>query len=170
MFKELNELKEFLEKPNKKIHVRGYAKCIKVTPATASKILKIFAEKNILEREEIQNIHFYKLKNNQLTRDLKIFYNIQKIRQIIPQLNEFFGKPTIVLFGSTSKGEDVEESDIDIYIKSEITKTQNTQELEKIIGKTLQLFIYKKITAIPNKHLQHNILNGIVLQGEITWK
>lgn len=170
MFKDLNDLENFLEDPDVKIHVRGYAKLKQISPATASKILKYYASQNVLQIEEIQNIHFYKLRINQLTKDLKVFNTIQKIRKIIPELNEIFGKPNIILFGSTSKGEDVKESDIDLYVESEISSEILPEKFEKSLNKTLQLFVHRTISDVPNKHLQENIMNGIVLQGQINWK
>ncbi|MFT4312563.1 MAG: nucleotidyltransferase domain-containing protein [Candidatus Woesearchaeota archaeon] len=167
MFKELNNLRVFLEDPERKIHVREYAKLFSITPATASKLLNIFAQKGFLQKEIVQNIHFYSLRKTQVTKDLKVFYTIQKIREIIPQLDVCFGKPTIVLFGSTSKGEDVPTSDIDLYIESEVKKVFDVKKVEKQLGKSVQLFVYQNIAQVPNKHLRQSIVNGIVLQGEI---
>lgn len=169
MFKELNDLCHFLEYPKRKIHVREYARLQNITPATASTILKKFQKQDILKKEIIQNIHLYSLQSSQIVKDLKVFYTIQKIRTIIPQLNAFFGKPHIILFGSASKGEDNEQSDIDLYVESEVTSQIIRNTLEKKLKRPLQLFVYKQIQDVPNKYLQQNIMNGIVLQGELKW-
>jgi hypothetical protein len=42
-------------------------------------------------------------------------------------------------------------------------------DFEKILGRTLQLFCIKSLKELKNEHLVNNVLNGIVLQGEINW-
>ncbi len=173
MFKELNILKIFFESPTRDFNVREIARILKITPATASTKLKLFAKRNILKERKERNFILYEANlESELYLDLKIFYNIRKIKEsgLIEELNKFYLKPLIVIFGSASQGFDMENSDIDLLIVSEkITKFNAIKKYRKKLNRNLQLFVVRKIKDLKNEHLINNILNGIVLQGEMKW-
>ncbi|MEK6914741.1 MAG: nucleotidyltransferase domain-containing protein [Nanoarchaeota archaeon] len=173
MFKELNIIKVFFENPTKEYNVREIARIIKVAPATASSQLKKLAKKEILKERKERNLIIYKanMSHSNYT-DLKIYYNIKKIKDsgLIEELNKFYMKPAIVLFGSASFGLDTEDSDIDLVIISEKNKEfPKKEKFEKVIKRKLQFFIVKDTKELKNTHLINNILNGIVIQGELRW-
>lgn len=172
MFKELNTLKPFLENPLKEYGVRELAKVLGLAPATVSKKLKSFAEESVLVHRKERNLDLYRanLEDNSYL-DIKVYYNIRKIREsgIIERLNDFYLKPTIVLFGSASNGMDTPESDIDLLIISEKTDICELERYEKKLNRGIQLFVHKNMRQIKNNHLANNMLNGIVLQGGIEW-
>ena len=173
MLKEIEDLKLFFEEPSKEFNVREVARLLKISPATASKHLEAYAKKELLKKRDERMLNLYKANvNSENYRDMKIFYNIRKIRHsgLIEELNKFYLKPTIVLFGSASNGFDTETSDFDFLIISEKTKEFRTLEkFEKKINKKLQLFVVKSLSGLKNEHLMNSILNGIVMQGELKW-
>ncbi len=72
---------------------------------------------------------------------------------------------TIVLFGSYARGEDIEESDIDIFVECkkqdiDLKKYEHYRELNRKI----QLHFKKDFKQFP-KEMKNNIINGIVLHG-----
>jgi len=172
MFKELNTLKLFFEEPTREFNVREVARILKIAPATASKDLKELAKKGFLIERGERNLILYKASlENENYRDLKIYYNIRKIKDsgLIDALNKVYLKPTIALFGSAITGMDTETSDFDVLIISEKTAGFEKEKFEKKLNRKLQLFIIRDIRAIKNEHLINNILNGITLQGTIKW-
>ena len=173
MFKELNILKPFFEEPNREFNVREAARILKITPATASKKLKEFSKQSILKHRKERILELYKANlESYAYRDLKTYYTIRKLRNsnLIESLNEFYLKPAIILYGSSSKGMDTETSDIDLIIISENTKEfPKKKEYEKKLGKDIHIFAVKKLSELENKHLINNVLNGIVLEGELAW-
>ena len=105
-------------------------------------------------------------------KDLKVYYTIRKLREsnLIESLKEFYLKPTIILFGSCSKGIDTETSDIDIAVISEKTSEfPGREEYGKKLKREIQLFAVKRLKELRNKHLISNVLNGIILEGELIW-
>ncbi len=173
MFKELNILRIFFESPNREFNVREVARMVKVAPATASSQLKELANEGLLKEKRERNLIIYRsnLDNNKYI-DTKIYYNIRKIKDsgLIEELNKFYMKPTIVLFGSASFGLDTEDSDIDLVILSEKNKEfLRKNEFEKVIKRRLQFFVIRNLKELKNNHLINNVLNGIVLQGELKW-
>jgi len=173
MFKKLNILNLFFEEPTKEFNVREVARLLKISPATASKDLKQLVKKELLKERKERLLNLYKANlENDLYRDLKIFYNLRKIRDsgLLNELNKFYLKPTIVLFGSCAYGMDTETSDYDLLIISEKTKEfPNIRKFEKNIKKKIQIFVVKNIKDLKNKHFVNNILNGIIIQGRIKW-
>ena len=173
MFKELNMLKVFFEYPNQEFNVREISRILEIAPATASSQLRLLAEKSILKERKERNFQLYRADiESENYRDIKLYYNIRKIRSsgLINEINKFYLKPTIVLFGSFLYGLDNEESDIDIVIISEKIKSlSNKEKFERILNRRLQLFVLKSIKELKNKHLRNNVLNGLVLQGNLKW-
>jgi predicted nucleotidyltransferase len=76
-----------------------------------------------------------------------------------------FSNPTIVLFGSYARGEDIENSDIDVYIQTPSKKEITEEKFEKVLKRKIQIFHYKSLREISNPHLRNNIINGVILNG-----
>jgi len=76
MFKKLNI---FLEEPGREFNVRGAARILKISHATASKDLENFVKQGLLKLRKERIFHLYRanLESNSY-KDLKIFYNIKK--------------------------------------------------------------------------------------------
>lgn len=173
MFKELNILKPFLESPRQEFNVREIARILKITPATASKELKILAKRKILQRRAERVYHLYRANlEGDAYQDIKRYYNLRKIKEsgLLERINQFYLKPVIVFFGSGAEGLDTEESDFDFLIISE--KKEDFPKIkfwEKKLNRRLQLFTVTNLKELGNGHLINNVLKGMVLQGEIKW-
>jgi len=173
MFKEINILRLFFEESTREFNVREIARILKISPAAASYKLKALANKSLLRERKERMLILYKANlESELYQDSKVFYNVRKIKEsgLIKELNKFYLKPTIILFGSITFGLDTETSDIDLLIISEKKKefTQRSK-FEKKLNRPIQILIVKEVKELKNKHLISNIINGIVLQGKIRW-
>ena len=114
------------------------------------------------------NVVFYtadKLNPNFLLE--KKLFNIKSLYQsgLINFLKIELSNPSIIVFGSYSKGEDTEDSDIDLFIESPSRKEINLNEFENKLKRHIQMFRHNKITEIKNKDLINNIINGVLLNG-----
>jgi len=69
----------------------------------------------------------------------------------------------IILFGSTSKGEDIETSDIDLYICGPKRKI-DLSKYEKLINRKISLLFEEDFSKL-SKELKNNILNGVIIRG-----
>jgi predicted nucleotidyltransferase len=168
----IDTLKIFFEEPSKEFNVREVARILKVSPATASKELKELAKRNFLNERKERIFILYKANlESDDYRDLKLYYNIRKLREsgLIDALNRFYLKPTIVLFGSASRGMDTETSDFDLLIISEKTDNFDTKKFEEKINRKLQLMVVRSIKELKNEYLINSALNGIVIQGNVKW-
>ncbi|MEK6876345.1 MAG: nucleotidyltransferase domain-containing protein [Nanoarchaeota archaeon] len=70
---------------------------------------------------------------------------------------------SIILFGSAAKGEDIEQSDIDLFIEGKETGV-NLEKFEKVINRKINLFFKEDFKEL-SKELKNNIVNGIKLYG-----
>lgn len=152
----------YLENPNAKHRVRGLERKLKLSLPSVIRYCKELQKEGILKKIKTDNVEFYtadKINKKYLLE--KKLHNLRKIYEsgLIEYLKKKLHNPTIILFGSYARGEDIENSDIDIYVE---TPKKINLEFKKV-----QFFVYKNIKEIKNKHLANNILNGIVLNNYI---
>jgi len=150
--------------PTKGFTVREIARLIKVSPPTASSLAKDLEKKGLLiiKKERVQYKVFGNLENEYF-RKLKRIYNIFSLFDLTDFLVKNFKPNAVVVFGSYSKGEDTEDSDIDIFIDSVLKNKINLQKFEKQLNRRIHLHV-RDIRKIPEE-LRKNIINGVILHG-----
>lgn len=158
----------FLLNPTKKLRVRQVEREVHVPLPSAIRYTKELEREGILKSNKIAGIKIYSADRSSETflRDKRVC-NVQLIYTtgLVAYLKEKYSNPTIVLFGSYAKGEDVEESDIDLYIETPLKEITELEKFEKRLQRKIQLFFYKSIHQIENRELANNIINGIVVNG-----
>jgi len=82
---------------------------------------------------------------------------------LIDFIKNNFMPNSIILFGSYSKGEDIDDSDIDLFIECKEEKI-DIKRFEKILKRKIQLHFKNNFNSFP-KELKNNIINGIILFG-----
>ncbi len=103
--------------------------------------------------------------NSKGYRTAKKIHNLQAIIDcgVVEFIEQKLMPKTIVLFGSYQKGEDTEESDIDLYVQC-APEELSLQPFEKKLGRKIQLHFKAEFSLYP-KELKNSIINGIVLYG-----
>ena len=81
-------------------------------------------------------------------------------------MNKNLTNPTIILFGSLSKAETKDDSDIDLCIIGH-KKELNLKNFENNLKRKIQLFFFISIEDIKNKELANNIINGYMMKGRL---
>ena len=159
-------LKVFLDSPTEVFRLRELSKLSRISPLSVMNYLKEFEKESLISRFKKREIPFY-----QAVRDNEKFILYKKI-SIIYELNDCglvdklwnsLSPDVIVLYGSYSKGEFTEESDIDIFIIGEEKKI-DLSKLDEKLDKKIHLIFESNIKNIP-KELKNNIINGIILKG-----
>ena len=82
---------------------------------------------------------------------------------LIELLSDAFTPDSIVLFGSASRGEDIETSDIDLLIIAK-EKDADVKKFERMLNRKISLHFETNASKMP-KELLNNVINGIVLYG-----
>ena len=162
-----NKIKEyFFLNPTIKLRVRQIERTIKVPLPSVIRYTKELEKEDILTSLGISNINVYS-SNRSSKRFLleKRLFNIRQLSNLTEFLIKELSNPTIIVFGSYSKGEDIENSDIDLFIETSSNKKLNLEKFEKSLQRNIHIFTYKTINNIENKELANNIVNGITLNG-----
>jgi len=163
----INNLKPFIEDCYRRINVREYSRLMKISPPTASKLLSEFNKEELLLIEKDRNyIFYYANKNNKIFTDLSRIYWKIKLNELINFLDENLITPTVILFGSLSKAETKEDSDIDLCVIGH-KKELNLKNFEDDLRRKIQLFFFSSIENIKDKGLVNNIINGYILNGRL---
>ena len=166
-----NKIKQhFFSNPTIKLRVRQLERAVGVALPSVLQYTKDLEKEGFLKKSIIANITLYSAdRTSQQFLLEKKFCNVRKLYTsgLIKHLIETLSNPTIVVFGSYSKGEDIERSDIDLYIETPSKKDVSLQKFEKELGKEIEIFIHSNIHKVKNKELANNILNGVVINGFI---
>lgn len=156
--------------PNAKMRVREIEKKLKLPLPSVIRYCKELENEGILTTLKTGNVVFYTAdKTNKNFLLEKKLYNIKSLYTtgLIEFVKRELSNPVIIVFGSYSKGEDIENSDIDLYIETPSNKEIDLKDFEKKLSREIQLFRHKKIEEIKNNNLKNNIINGVILNKYI---
>lgn len=164
----INNLEPFFEDCYRRISVREYAKLIKISPPTASNLLKSYHKQGLLNKEE-ERLHLFFSANreNKDLIDLSRIYWRKKLNPILINLKEKLVDPTVILFGSLAKAEVKEGSDVDLAIFAPEKKVIDLTKISIKLNRVVSTYWFKSIEGIKNEHLKSNILNGYILIGRL---
>jgi len=173
MERKITILKPFFEEPNRKFSIRELSRILKINHTTVRQHLNRLVEEGFLSSKRGGLYSFYQLVLTKKTLNLKLHYNLEKIREsnIIQDLEKMFNLPVIVLFGSYASAMDDKSSDIDICLISNVEKEFSTEKYEKKLNRKISLHKFNKKSwekaRKTNHSLVNNVCNGMVLSGEL---
>jgi predicted nucleotidyltransferase len=164
-------LRIFFEDPSPKgigFQLREISRKVAIATTSVKKYL------NELEEEElvIKTKHriygypvYYANRDNENFKFLKRLDTIIRIKEsgLLDHLAETCMPDVIVLFGSASQGEDLKESDIDLFVMSKEEKL-DIDKFEKILNRKINIFFSENFNKL-SEELRNNIINGVILKG-----
>ena len=156
----------FFTNPSDKLRVREIERALKLPLPSVIRYCKELKKEELLAIAKMGSVNFYTA-NRASEKYLleKKLYNLKTIYRsgLIDYLKKELSNPAIVLFGSFAKGEDTEESDIDLYIETPSKRQISLEKFGKILNREIQIFQHKNLNELSNPHLANNIINGIIL-------
>ncbi|MFA5406652.1 MAG: nucleotidyltransferase domain-containing protein [Candidatus Nanoarchaeia archaeon] len=158
----------FLVNPTAKLRVRGIERTLKMPLPSVIRYCKELAEEGVLTIIKTGNVRFYTANRaNENYLLVKKLFNLRQVFEsgLIEHLRRELSNPTIVLFGSYLRGEDIEGSDVDLYLETQSNKKLDLMKYEQQLKRGIQLLRHKSIKEIPNHHLANNIINGLTING-----
>jgi len=166
-------MENFFKEPNRWFHVRELSRILKINPSTTSKYLDKLRKEGFLDGKNERNYLLFKANTESYRyKDAKIYFNIKSIKEsgLINYIEKELHFPEIIiLFGSYAKGEDNINSDIDLFVISDIKKELKLEKFEKKTNRKIEILIKNKKEFSDmkknNKNLTNSILNGIILKG-----
>jgi len=155
-----------IQNPGKEYFDRQISKLTDVSRAGTNFALRSLAKEGLIIREKKGRMYFYKTTPNDIfIKYLKILQNIISLRPLIEKLKKVVLK--VVLYGSAAKGENADESDVDIFIM-----TREPGEVQNLIFKAKLRERIQYTTKTPNDFIKskknnptfyNEIEKGIVL-------
>ena len=173
MENKLTIFKPFFEEPNKRFSIRELSRNLKINHTTVRQYLNRMMREKYLSLKNEGVYSFYSLVISKKTLNLKLYYNLEKIREsrIIEDLEKEFDLPVIVLFGSYASAADDQDSDLDVCLISNINKEFFPEKYERKLNRKISIHHFNKSSWEKAKKLNpglvNNICNGIVLSGEL---
>ena len=163
MLKIFNDLGPFFEDNYRRISIREYARIRKISPPSASTLLNELCKDGLLIREEEKNYIFFAAnREDHLFVYLSRIYWYTLINKsgLLSYFNNELVNPLVILFGSFSKAEITQSSDIDIAIKAQ-KKKLDVSRFGKKLQREIQIVFYDEAKI----NLQKSILNGFIISG-----
>jgi len=173
MERKLTILKPFFEDPNRKFSIRELSRILKINHTTVRQYLNKLVKEELLSSKKERVYLFYHLILSRKTLNLKLYYNLEKVRNsnLIEELEKAYDLPVIVLFGSYAFARDDVNSDIDVCLISNVEKEFLAEKYEKSLNRKISLHKFSKDSwgkaKKSNPNLVNNVCNGIVLSGEL---
>jgi len=160
--------KEFAQNPTTPYQIRQLSRNVRLAPTSIRKHVKELEKNKLIKKKRVGVYDAYIANfNNEEFRFYKKMVNLVELHQsqLIHDLENKATPDTIILFGSYAKGEDTEQSDIDIFIQAKEKKI----DLKKYkLQRKIHLHFVEDIKRLP-KELQNNVGNGIILHGFVRW-
>ncbi len=162
-------LEYFFICPTQEIHLRELSREVKISMPTLLLCLKKLEKESLVEIKRGKALTLVRacLENTLFIR-LKRVFNLEQlyISGLVDYLKkEYQTPPALVCFGSYSRGDDTEHSDIDIAIIGVKESTISLEKFEKILHRTISLHFIS--LASVSKEFHANLANGIVLEGAL---
>lgn len=157
----------FVEDPLKIFYVKEIANKINLAHTSVKKHLKdLEKEKLIVKKKGERFFGFVANRENSNFIFYKKIFNLVKLKEsglVDFLINSIYPK-AIVLYGSYLRGEDILESDIDLFVLSNTKKNFNLKKFETKLKRKIQLIVGKDFSRL-NKNLKIDVFNGLVLYG-----
>lgn len=165
----------FFQKPSREWYLKEISRKTKIAHTSVINYLNKLITEGIITKKQIKrgkrNFPYYKANlNSPRYKPQKIIYNFSSIinSEIINYLNGKLMPQSIVVFGSYQKGEDTEDSDIDIFVEANEEKI-NLEKFEKLLNRKIQLHFNPNFKTY-SKELKNNIANGWVFGGYLKYE
>jgi len=158
-------------KTGESLNQRAIARALKVSPPAVMKSLPKLEKESLIKLIQDKDSKRWSIELNQdnyKVMQLKRVDNLKLIYEsgLADYLEKEFAGATIILFGSYSRGEDTNRSDIDIAIIGRKDKLINLETFESFLERKINLNFYDSFKEI-HKNLKENLLNGIILFGGV---
>ena len=160
-------LEFFLDHPGRELTERETQNFVKVSKSGTNYALRELVKANFLSRDKRGKMSFYSLNyKNPVIKQLKVLKIIIYIQPIVKKLAVFSSQ--IILFGSSARGEDISDSDIDLFVISNSRKQEIEKAIEKIkLKRKIQLIVETELAhtelKVKDPDFYEQIQRGIVL-------
>ena len=160
-------LEAFFENPSAKFHLRELSRKLGLSMPTVISATNALSKEKLIVRITGKVVtEVYANRENARFLQYKRINNLEQVYDsgILEYLSTMYNRPKLViLFGSYSRGDDVEQSDVDIAIVTAKRLYLDLSAYEKRLGRKISIHEFE-IGQVSNG-FKANLANGIVLEG-----
>jgi len=158
-------LRLFFDYPTRHFQLREICRMLRMGMPSVRNHVKSLEKEGLIKKEKRGVYQSYVSTGSELFKVHKRNDMLLRLHEsgIIDYLVDEFVPDAVVVFGSASRGEDVEESDVDLLIIAK-GKGIDLSRFEVKLRRKISLHFEKKVSDIP-KELLSNMVNGIVVHG-----
>lgn len=168
-YSDLRVLEVFFKEPTTTHFIREISREIKLSPPSVKIMIDNLIKSELITPKKSKPFNGYVAnRDNDDFLFYKRVYNLMSLYNLKKMIIESIHPKSIVLFGSYSRGEDIETSDIDILIISKVKKDINLGSIEKKLKRSINIMIIDDLKRL-DKLIIKKVYNGMVLSGEIWW-
>ena len=158
-------------KAGESLNQREIAFLLKVSPTAVANSLPKLEKESFIVRERQKKMNLSLIRLNRDSRKVMQLKRTENLRMLYESglsnfLEEELPGASIILFGSYSRGDDTNSSDIDIAAIGRKEKRIILERFEKYLERKITINFYRSLKEV-HKELKENICNGIVLSGGI---
>ncbi|NOZ80424.1 MAG: hypothetical protein GXP63_02025 [DPANN group archaeon] len=148
--------------------LREMSRMIPLAPVSLKNYLSELEKEDLIKKtlHRVQQYPLYSAnRDSSYFKTLKKLHSIRAIEEsgLLDVIDSSCMPNTIVLFGSVARGEDIKESDIDLFVEAD-QEHLVLKRFEKILQRRINLLFSTSFRGLSNE-LKNNIINGIVLKG-----
>lgn len=169
--KQLEVLEQFFQRPTHKFQLRELSRETGVSTPSVKDYVEKFQEENLVDEVEEGVYSGYKSTLSEYFKLQKKLYTIEKLYEtgLIDYLEEECVPDAVVLFGSAAEGEDIEESDIDLFVISGEKELQ-LNEYEEKFNREINITFMTEKQLKEKEELLNSVINGVTLSGYLVIK
>ena|SRR3989344_1368274 len=157
-------LELFFKFPGRNFQLREISRLAKIALPSTKKYLEGLAEDKLIlkNKETLYKSYNANIENNDF-RLYKKVSTLVKLKELISEMEDKINPDAIIIYGSASKGEDVEDSDIDLFVVGK-DKSINLEKYEKELNRKIHIIFENNIKNVSSEFL-NNLINGIIMYG-----
>jgi predicted nucleotidyltransferase len=160
-------LEIFFKEPLKAHFIREISRRINLAQTSVrNNIKELIKNKLIIEKKSYPFNNLIANRDNEKFLFYKQAYNYYSLFDLKNEIIDKIHPKGIVIFGSYSRGEDIEESDIDVLIISKIKKDLDLSNIEDRLNRKINLLFVNSLKEL-DKNIKNNVQNGWVIYGGI---
>lgn len=157
----------FVNEPIKIHYIKEISKKINLAPTSVKKHIDGLKDSSLIIKKKGERFEGYIAnRENENFLFYKKMFNLIIIKEsgILDYIKDNLYPKSIVLYGSYLRGEDIEKSDIDLFIISKTKKSLNFEKYERVLKRKVHVILEENLNRL-NENIKLEIINGLVLYG-----
>jgi len=158
----------FLDHPGKEFVEKEIQRVVKISKSGTNYALRELVQADFLFRNKKGKQNFYSLNyKNPVIKQVKVTKVIIQIQPLLESFKKLSSK--VILFGSSSRGEDIVDSDVDLFIVTH-SKVEIEEKIKKFRFKRKVQPIFRTQLKYTEMKQTEPVFYGQVSQGIVLWE